>query len=288
MAGRSKSAPPAKSKPTSTAKKPVESEEASESPNSQKAPDVSIQDAIVVPTQNAVVVPTQKTVVVPNQHIPVVTVQKIPVVSVPQQNIEDDSGPSCEVTSGPYESLKKKHLCLEEKKKQYFFRILKHLIHDHLSLTYGEWDEESIEGNTYRLIYQKKNCELHILDARGNLQWKDTAATLSVYLKWGECVEEPLTLEDLQRVHNELRFLGLENQKVDACFSLARNEFVKETWEVQRHSMMQIVCEEVNRIFVSGRRHYAITVLYDDTKETAAYYFPRWINKEWVVECRYG
>lgn len=266
-------------------------ESSEEVPETHNAPS---QKTPAVPNQKIPAVASQKTAAVSMQKIPAIAGQNISTVEIPlfighlhtkqedcRSDIEDET---CDLPS----ALPKRHVPLEEKKKQYFFLILKRLLQELLTLMNGMWDEEMHEGSTFRLIYQKKNCELHILDAKGHVQWHDTIASLNVYLKWGEGINEPLSLEDLQRVHNELRFLGLENDKVDACFSLARNEFVKETWNVQKHCTLQIICNEVNRTFVSGRRDYAITVLYNDTKDTAAYYFPKWVNKEWVVECRYG
>lgn len=280
------------------------SEDASENQNvpSQKIPAVPTQKIPAVSSQKIPAVSSQKIPTVSTQKISVVSTQKIPAIS--SQNIssveiplftghmqawqEDCSSCVEEEICCPPSALQKRHLSLEEKKKQYFFLILKRLLQELLTLTTGMWDEDMHEGSTYRLVYQSKTCEMHILDAKGHVHWHDKIATINVYLKWGEGLNEPLSLEDLQRVHNELRFLGFEKDKVDACFSLARNEFVKETWSVQKHCTLQIICDEVNRTFVSGRRDYAITVLYNDTKDTAAYYFPKWVNKEWVVECRYG
>ena len=181
-------------------------------------------------------------------------------------------------------------LCCDQKRA--FYRILKRLLANPWSLQEDEWAEEHLryEKQTCRLVYGKKSCEFSVLDEKRNVLKSGVVATLDIYLRWrnGE-PEECVSLANLQRVQNQLTFLGIHSTEVNACFFLAKHELIKEPFcRVRDDCKLQIVCDEVILAFRSGSGENEITVLYDDQKNTAMCHIAVWENGQRTDEIRSG
>ncbi|ETE57321.1 hypothetical protein L345_16966, partial [Ophiophagus hannah] len=174
---------------------------------------------------------------------------------------EDD-----DASSGSDDSYNSCNLTIPSKKdKQVFFNILKHFLEDRTILQEGNEEERWCDKSKLKLKYMGRKCNALILDGDGNELWKGIIKTKNIYLNWRGDEEEPLSLENLQIVQNTLKFLGIQNNKVCNCFSLARTKLMEEQKWVQENMKLKIICCEVILTFGKGKN--LATVLYDDIEK---------------------
>ncbi|XP_013924894.1 PREDICTED: uncharacterized protein LOC106551329 [Thamnophis sirtalis] len=156
-----------------------------------------------------------------------------------------------------------------KKDKKVFFNILKHLLKDQSILKEGNKEECLCDNSKLKLEYMGRDCKALILDEDGKKIWEGIIETKYIYLNWRGDEIEPLSLENLQIVQNELKFLGIQNKKVCDCFSLARTQFMEEQNLVQENMKLRIICCEV--ILTFGKGENLATVLFDDVEKIPKY-----------------
>nr|XP_020634724.1 uncharacterized protein LOC110071376 [Pogona vitticeps] len=181
---------------------------------------------------------------------------------------------------------------------QIFFQILKDLLKNSLGQwsAVGKrlWTPALVYGNTgvrhsgehiLELIYMNKKCELRILNSDRICQWKQTLKTGDIYLKLRGNHVEHLNLETIQNVQNELESLGIQDNRIQSCFSLAKTKFMEELSYVQSNMKLDIICDMVIIAFSEGEGENAAKVLYDDVLSSPKYFMK--VKDVWVMILRY-
>lgn len=184
---------------------------------------------------------------------------------------------------------------LTKEQKCCFFRLLKNMLKTPSSLQNGKEAQDQCDGKILSLTYWTENCQVAVLNVSGQTQFSKRLPVLDIYLQYGEgLMEETLCAENLQRVQNELKLLGIQYKEICACFSLAKTKFTEELQCLQKSMILKIICDDMILCFLSGEGKNLATILYDTNLDKPVYNvnvanwwirMGRWF---WAVMCEIG
>ncbi|KAM9119112.1 uncharacterized protein ACDP82_015601 [Pangshura tecta] len=135
------------------------------------------------------------------------------------------------------------------------------------------WDETKL-----RLISEDGDCEVSVTCCDGKRSYEVKVDSWEMYRERMRRSEQPLSIENLQRVRKEVRGLSGAPEKVKEALNVAVRDFSAEPRCLQENARLVIECDRGEMVFVSGKGENKVDVCIIDGKVSYSVVTTTWVT----------